>query len=136
MHVGCLAQWQAQLQAQKGAAAASSCDVCRTRWSREYGLLGAQHRGRWGNVAGAARALQPWAATLVWWWKAAVVAQGALQALEAGAQGFRLGLRYRGTALRANADQRAIANVVGWVPLSILAAGVVPPVQLPVFFAM
>ena len=134
MHVGCLEQWQAQLRAQKGAAAASSCDVCRTRWSRKYSTV--RHRGRWGNVAGAARALQPWATTLVGWWRAAVVAQGALQALEAGAQGFRLGLRYRSTALRANADRRAIANVVGWAPLPILAAGVLPPVQLPAFLAM
>ena len=80
--------------------------------------------------------LQPHAITVYRWWRTAALAQGVLSALEAGASGFRLGLRYRNLNLAATVSDRQVNSMVHWAPFSMWAASTVPPMQLPVFLTM
>lgn len=55
--------------------------------------------------------------------------------MEAGAMGFRLGLRYRNITIAAAPD-RQMGSMVHWAPFSVWAASAMPPMQLPVFLTM
>jgi hypothetical protein len=137
VHLKCLQTWQIQLRQQKGAISARRCDVCRAPWARQFARPGQRGSPHWAAAADAARALQPWVLTLARWWKVVALAQGVLHGMEAGAAGFRLGLRYHAVAAARHAGGRHDAgSLLRWAPFSVWAAGVVPPVALPAALAI
>jgi hypothetical protein len=139
VHTQCLTQWQVQLAAARGPAGAARCDVCKHGWKPAYRGLGAAacppQRGLVGSALRAATALAPHAATVLSWWRIVAVAQGVLSAMEAGALGWRLGLRYSGAAA-TEALRSGGGTVVHWAPFSVWAVNQVPPMHLPVTLAM
>jgi hypothetical protein len=65
------------------------------------------------------------------------LAQGVLSALEAGAMGLRLGLRYRSLDVRRiTPEARYVQSFAHWAPFSVWAASAIPPVQLPLFLTI
>lgn len=139
MHTRCLTQWQVELAAARGAAGARQCDVCKHGWKPAFRGLGAAAspppQGLVASALRAAAALAPHAATLLSWWRIVAVAQGVLSAMEAGAMGWRIGLRYSGAAA-AEAARGGGGTVVHWAPFSAWAVSQVPTVHLPVTLAM
>ena len=122
--------WRAQLQLQKGEAAAARCDICRTPWKVEYQGIKGPLPGRLQRLGSTFRAAEPLLVVGLSWWRAGVLARGFLQGMEAGALGFRMGLQWR--TARGGVDAADLAH---WVPGALWAAGVLPPLQFPAFLA-
>ena len=99
-------------------------------------MQSAQISSTWAQkLVSIALCLQPHVVTVYRWWRSVALAQGVLSAMEAGALGFRLGLRYRNVTIPTIPD-RSMNSMAHWAPFSVWAASAMPPVQLPVFIAM
>ena len=138
VHTACLTQWQAQLRHMKGLAASRHCDICKESWKPEYQDLAPHVAPTWKeSLVSGFLAAQPHIITLFRWWRMVALAQGVLSALEAGAMGLRLGLRYRSLDMRSIASEtRHVESLAHWAPFSVWAASAIPPMQLPLFLAL
>jgi hypothetical protein len=141
IHTSCLTQWQVQLRQVKGLTASRRCDICKKPWKAEYRDLAPNFAPTWKeSIVSRFLAAQPYILTAFRWWRMVALAQGVLSALEAGAMGLRLGLRYRhqnnNPFRRYRAETRYVESLAHWAPFSFWAASAIPPVQLPLFLTM
>lgn len=138
VHTTCLTQWQVQLRQNKGATASRHCDICNKPWKEEYKDLAPYVAPTWKeSFSSTFLAAQPHILTAFRWWRMVALAQGVLSALEAGAMGLRLGLRYRSLNMRTiTTDTRYVESLAHWAPFSVWAASTIPPVQLPLYLTM
>jgi len=138
VHTTCLTQWQVQLRQNKGLAASRQCDICKKPWKAEYKDLAPFVAPTWKeSFFSTFFAAQPHMQTAFRWWRMVAFAQGVLSALDAGAMGLRLGLRYRSINMRSvTRNTRYVESLAHWAPFSVWAASTLPAVQLPLFLTM
>jgi hypothetical protein len=126
-----------QLRAVKGGRVSRHCDICKQPWKAEYNAPYCAATWKESIFSGFVAA-QPHILTAFNWWRMIALANGILSALETGAMGLRLGLRYRnqniGRVLAA--EPRYVESLAHWAPFSVWAASTIPPVQLPLFLTM
>jgi hypothetical protein len=125
VHKSCLAHWQSQLRIQKGWVAAKRCDVCKCFWKAPFGNETSK-KGLGGAIAFLLTGLQPRLTLAFQGWKALVLAQGLLSGIEAGAAGFRLGMRHQRNMAVMQQTQRDFAVLMHWAPFSVWVAGSIP----------